>query len=107
MSNMQALHFEELSLEAYKSKEWLETNGLGGWASSTPIGCNTRRYHGLLVAATKPPTERMVLVSKLDETVVSNDNRFKLSVNDYGEATSDEYNYMVAFSKKLYPEFTY
>lgn len=38
--------------------EWLETNGLGGWASSTIIGANTRRYHGLLVAATQPPVGR-------------------------------------------------
>ena len=44
--------------------EWLETNGLGGWASSSIIGCNTRRYHGLLIAATKPPAERMAFVSK-------------------------------------------
>nr|HNH21132.1 glycogen debranching enzyme N-terminal domain-containing protein [Ferruginibacter sp.] len=51
--------------------EWLETNGLGGWSSSSVTGCNTRRYHGLLVAATVPPAERMVLVSKLDETILS------------------------------------
>ena len=42
-------------------KEWLETNGLGGYASSTIIGANTRRYHGLLVAALAPPTRRTVL----------------------------------------------
>ena len=50
--------------------EWLETNGLGGWSSSSVIGCNTRRYHGLLIAATVPPAERMALVSKLDETII-------------------------------------
>src|SRR3954464_8649317 len=43
--------------------EWLETNGLGGWSGSAVPGCNTRRYHGLLVAATKPPAERMNLLS--------------------------------------------
>jgi len=63
--------------------EWLETNGLGGWASSGVIGCHTRRYHGLLVAATKPPTERMNLLSKLDETIVINNKRFELSCNTY------------------------
>ena len=47
--------------------EWIETNGLGGWASSTVCFANTRRYHGLLVAATE--TERRVLVAKLDETI--------------------------------------
>ena len=54
-------------------KEWLETNGIGGWASSTIIGVNTRRYHGLLVAATQAPVSRMVLVSKIDETILLND----------------------------------
>jgi hypothetical protein len=42
-------------VEAALQREWLETNGLGGFASSTIIGLNTRRYHGLLVVATKPP----------------------------------------------------
>ena len=63
--------------------EWLETNGLGGWASSSIIGCNTRRYHGLLVAATKPPAERMNLLSKLDETIIADDNHYEINCNQY------------------------
>ena len=51
------------------SREWLETNGLGGWASSTICGAHTRRYHGLLVIATHPPVGRNVLLSRLDETL--------------------------------------
>ncbi len=47
-------------VDAALRREWLETNGLGGFASSTIIGLNTRRYHGLLVAATKPPVGRFV-----------------------------------------------
>ena len=47
--------------------QWLETNGIGGFASSTITGLNTRRYHGLLVAATKPPVGRMVLLSKMED----------------------------------------
>jgi len=54
-------------VDAALRREWLETNGLGGFASSTIIGLNTRRYHGLLVAATKPPVGRFVLLSKLDK----------------------------------------
>src|SRR5262245_25763381 len=50
-------------------REWLETNGIGGYASSTILGLNTRRYHGLLVAATRPPLGRMVLLPKMEETV--------------------------------------
>src|SRR5580700_6123313 len=64
-------------------REWLETNGIGGYASSTIIGLNTRRYHGLLVAATKPPAGRMVLLSKMEETVILNGRRYDLSTNRY------------------------
>ena len=52
------------------SREWLETNGIGGFACSTIVGLNTRRYHALLTAATKPPVGRVVLLSKLEETLV-------------------------------------
>ena len=48
-------------------REWLETNGIGGFSSSTVIGANTRRYHGLLTAALNPPLGRFVLLSKLEE----------------------------------------
>src|SRR3982751_543318 len=71
------------NLEAALSREWLETNGLGGFASSTITGMNTRRYHALLVAATKPPVGRLVLLSKLEETLVVGEERFELSVNQY------------------------
>ena len=50
-------------------KEWLITNGLGGYASSTVLGINTRKYHGLLVGALHPPGDRTVCLSKLDEEV--------------------------------------
>ena len=48
-------------------REWLVTNGLGGWAAGTVSGANTRRYHGLFVPALQPPLGRTVLVSKLNE----------------------------------------
>ena len=88
--------------------EWLETNGLGGYASSTVNGCNTRRYHGLLVAAVVPPTERMVLVSKLDETIVTSADRFELGCNNYGDVISPKgYQYLADFRRGLFPEFIY
>jgi predicted glycogen debranching enzyme len=62
-------------------REWLETNGLGGWASSTIAGAHTRRYHGLLVAATQPPVGRLVLLSKLDDSVEVDGQRFDLATN--------------------------
>lgn len=60
-------------------REWLETKGIGGFASSTTIGLNTRRYHGLLAAATKPPVGRLLLLSKLEETLVLDGQRFEPS----------------------------
>src|SRR6266508_4399871 len=55
------------NLDAAVRREWLETNGLGGFTSSTILGLNTRRYHSLLTAATKPPVGRLVLLAKLEE----------------------------------------
>lgn len=52
-----------------ESREWLVTNGLGGYASGTVAGLLTRRYHGLLMAALKPPLGRTLLLAKIDETV--------------------------------------
>jgi glycogen debranching enzyme len=65
------------------NQEWLETNGIGGFSSSTVTGMNTRRYHGLLVAATKPPVGRAVLLSKLEETLILGGDRFDLSTNQF------------------------
>lgn len=72
-----------MRLEQALGLEWLETNGLGGFASSTITGANTRRYHGLLVAATKPPVGRVVMLSKLEETLIVDGHRYDLSVNLY------------------------
>ena len=70
-------------MEIALRREWLETNGAGRLRSSTIAGLNTRRYHGLLVAATKPPVGRMVLLSKLEETLVVDGRRYDLSANRY------------------------
>ena len=66
-----------------KDKEWIITNGLGGYASSTIIGANTRAYHGLLVASLHPNIRRLLLLSKLEEEVILDDVRHALSVNRY------------------------
>ena len=64
-------------------QEWLLADGLGGYASSTVIGLNTRRYHGLLVAARTPPVGRMVLLSRLEEALTVGERRHELSTNAY------------------------
>src|SRR5205823_8312517 len=70
-------------LKQASEREWLETNGLGGFASSTITGLNTRRYHGLLVAATQPPVGRAVLLSKFEEALTIGDRSYDLSSNQY------------------------
>jgi predicted glycogen debranching enzyme len=89
-------------------REWLETNGIGGFASSTIWGANTRRYHGLLVAAAKPPVGRIVLLSKLEETVIVDGKRFELSVNRYpGVLHPQGFAYLVNFRLDPFPVFQY
>lgn len=96
------------NLEAALTREWLETNGLGGFASSTIIGLNTRRYHGLLTAALKPPVNRYVLLSKLEETLIINGQRFDLSANQYpGVVHPHGYRYLKQFRLDPFPVFTY
>jgi len=90
------------------SREWLESNGLGGWASSTIVGAHTRRYHGLLVAATQPPVGRMVLLSKLDETIVIAGQRYELGCNRYPGAIHPRgFEHLQRFEKNPFPVFEY
>ncbi len=72
------------------SREWLETNGIGGFASGTISGANTRRYHGLLTAATRPPLGRVTMLSKFEETVVIDGKAYPLSSNQYPQSIFPE-----------------
>lgn len=95
-------------LEEALKLEWLETNGLGGFASSTIAGANTRRYHGLLVAAAKPPVGRVVMLSKLEETLVVDGQRHNLSVNLYPGAVHPRgYEYLREFRLDPFPIAVY
>ena len=95
-------------LAAALKHEWLETNGLGGFASSTITGANTRRYHGLLVAATQPPAVRHLLLSKMEETLVVDGARFDLSTNLYpGTVHPEGYRYLTQFRLDPFPVFTF
>src|ERR1043165_280802 len=96
------------NLDAALAREWLETNGLGGFASSTIVGLNTRRYHGLLVAATKPPVGRIVMLSKFEEALVVDGRRYELSANQYpGVVHPQGYKYQTGFRLDPFPIFTY
>lgn len=72
-----------VDLDAALRKEWLVTNGIGGYASGTIAGVNTRRYHGLLVAALRPPVERTLLLANIDEEVEIDGRTYYLGANEY------------------------
>ncbi len=89
-------------------REWLETNGLGGFASSTIVGLDTRRYHGLLVAALEPPGGRMLLLAKVEETLVVGGRRWELSANQYpGVVHPQGHLRQVEFRLDPFPTFTW
>jgi predicted glycogen debranching enzyme len=96
------------NLDLANHREWLETNGIGGFSSSTITGLNTRRYHALLTAATRPPVGRMVLLSKLEETLVVEGRRSELSCNRYpGVVHPQGYLYLKEFRQDPFPIFLY
>jgi predicted glycogen debranching enzyme len=96
------------NLDVALTREWLETNGIGGFSSSTISGLNTRRYHGLLTAATKPPVGRFVLLSKLEEILLIDGRRYELSSNQYpGVIHPQGFNYQTRFCLDPFPRFTY
>src|SRR5438270_2802578 len=73
-------------LEPHVRQEWLLTNGLGGFSFSTLVGCNTRRYHGLLCAATTPPVGRVMALNRIGEILYldgDGDRMLELSVNEF------------------------
>ena len=76
------------NFEAASSREWLVTNGLGGYASGTVSGANTRRYHGLLVASLSPPAGRMVLCAGFEEWLLNAEqDPVALGAQEYWDGT--------------------
>ena len=98
---------ENLNLENALDKEWLITNGIGGYSSSSIIGANTRKYHGLLVASLTPPGRRFVILSKVDESIEVRNRKYNLYTNIGKEYISKGYEYQESFEKTVVPTFTY
>ena len=98
---------EQLDLREGITKEWLITNGIGGYASSSVLGINTRKYHGLLVAPLAPPARRHVILSKVDESIEVEDKKYNLYSNICKNYISDGYKYLESFEKEYMPIFTY
>ena len=84
-----------------EQREWLVTNGIGGFASGTVAGMPTRRYHGLLVAALKPPLGRTLLATKFDETVEYDGRSYALATNRWAGGTVDPQGYRLLESFRL------
>lgn len=98
---------EQLKLENGIKKDWIITNGIGGYSSSTILGINTRKYHGLLVAPFSPPGSRHLILSKVDESFESEGVEHPLYSNMCKNYISEGYKKLVKFEKEYIPIFTY
>lgn len=99
--------FELVPSEAVKH-EWLLSNGAGGYSSSTAIGMNTRKYHGLLIAPLRGCNGRHVMLSKLEETAKAGSTEFSLSTNSYpGAVFPQGFRHQTSFAFETHPIFSY
>lgn len=88
-------------------KEWLLTNGIGGFSASTIIGANTRRYHGLLTASLKPPVQRHLILSKIDEAIEIDGETFNLHSFSTGAFEMKGFNHLQRLVFDPLPTFVY
>lgn len=99
---------EKLLKDGYSMKrEWIITNGIGGFASSTLCGLNTRKYHASLVAALGPSRERKVILSKINESVEIRGNTYPISTNECPSYLEEGYLRQESFEKELLPTWEY
>ena len=98
---------KQLEMESGITKEWVITNGIGGFASQTVLGINTRKYHGLLIAPLDPPSRRFVILSKIDESIVIGDKEEILYSNVCKNFISEGYKNLESFEKVYNPIYRY
>ena len=98
---------KKIDLKECLNEEWIITNGIGGFCSSTVLGANTRRYHGLLIAPLMPPAQRHLIVSKVDENISINGTEYPLYTNVCKNYISNGYKNLDSFEKEYLPVFTY
>ena len=103
------MKYSEIDENVKKSlkRDWIITNGIGGFCSESELGCNTRKYHGLLVAPLTPPARRFLVLSKLDESVEIDGNKYNLFTNIANGTISEGYKYIAEFKKEYIPIYTY
>jgi predicted glycogen debranching enzyme len=96
------------NVEEFLRKEWIVTNGLGSYASSTVLGVNTRKYHGLLVAAFHPPRKRMVCVTKLNEELKIGNAFYPVFSDEFQSGIYPKgYQFLQEFSLDPFPKYVY
>ena len=96
------------NIETLLAKEWLLTNGRGGYASSTIVGCNTRAYHGLLIGSLQPPVNRIMALSNCLERIVSKKETFTLSTFEFEDKLAAEgFQYLKEFRRDIGAHFDY
>ena len=100
---------KNLNLEESLEREWIIGNGIGGYASSSIIGANTRKYHGLLVAPLMPPARRFVILSKVDESIYfKDDKKEEILYTNVGKTyISEGYKNLEYFEHEYNPTFYY
>lgn len=101
------MKYENFEFEKALKQDWIVTNGLGGYSSSTILGINTRKYHGLLVAPLNPPENRHLILSKVDESFESGEKEYPIYSNIGKDYISKGYQYLKSFEKEYIPIFTY
>jgi len=91
-----------------EDREWLETNGRGGFALSTVSGVHRRRYHSLLTVALPPPGGRWMMLAKVEETLIAGGRRYELGANQYpGVVHPRGFEYLTHFTADPLPRWTY
>lgn len=88
-------------------REWVITNGLGGYAGSSIIGANTRKHHGLLIASLHPPVNRVLVLSKLNESITLNGRKYSLNATQRPTIYEEGQHHLQRFIYDKIPTFEY
>jgi glycogen debranching enzyme len=103
-----SVSMSDRSVDELLNSEWLLTNGRGSYASSTIVGCNTRRYHGLLIGSLRPPVNRVMALSNCLEMIISNGKAFNLSTFEFdGKFAPEGYGFLKRFRRDIGAHFDY
>ena len=104
------MRFSKNSFSSYDrgiEKEWILTNGRSGFSGSTIIGANSRKYHGLLIAAIKSPDERYMVLPKVEETLILNNKLYPLTSTKYIGETIEGFKNLQSFTHEGIPTYRY